>query len=105
MLAVVDQQPTVLALPKILLRSKALHIVQDDRSFPRSKLCRAVRPYGSTQPDHSANDKSIVDIPEIIADGSPRAIVEDFDTSFLLCGSTNKPCLQFWNSRWSFCSV
>lgn len=97
---VVDRQAWVVALAYRGLIALALHIVQEDAPYTLSKVAT---PKGTdTLPAVQllAHHMGVLDVPEVITNSAPSAIVVDFHSPFTPIFSIHQPdCKRVWGTH------
>lgn len=89
--AVVDQPPSAGALPEVSLIPIAPHVVQKDLSWALTKIGISRGRKSPAAPQLAADDLSIPQVPGVIADGAPAALVIDLDTALASVPPIHEP--------------
>lgn len=90
MSAVLVVESVVSAVSQRRLRPITLHVIQNYKALALSERRSPGYPSSSGVAKHATDDVRLVEVPQVITDGSPRVTVEDFNTTFARLVTTHQ---------------
>lgn len=81
MSAVMDSDPSVGALPQVVFIPSALHVIEEDVPRAWTKLGFRHRQQSFSAPQRPAHHLGVRQLPAVVADRSPAAVVVEFDAA------------------------